>query len=197
MKIFGPLPSFQDNIGTVNYLRRLLAHYDLCPELLGEVRYPFLDRNFLEFMFAIPREQIVRLGQRRSLMKRALAGIVPIELLNRRRKTFVLTNLKKARGKERYVGRLLRGDRSAHSRLFQGDSRFKSIPGYVAKSSAERRSADRQPEAHTNFGILAMSPHDPRSPDELDVHEPMVPPIIPLGASSTTGAKPGTVALAG
>ena len=100
VKFFGPLPSFQDNIGTVNYLRRLLAHYDLCPELLCEVRYPFLDRNFLEFMFAIPREQIVRLGQRRSLMKRALAGIVPIELLNRRRKTFVLQASRKQGAKK-------------------------------------------------------------------------------------------------
>jgi asparagine synthase (glutamine-hydrolysing) len=39
----------------------------------------------LEFMYAIPREQIVRVGRRRSLMKRALIGIVPDELLNRRR----------------------------------------------------------------------------------------------------------------
>ena len=40
-------------------------------------------------MFAIPREQIVRVGQRRSLMKRALVGVVPSELLNRRRRAFV------------------------------------------------------------------------------------------------------------
>ena len=36
-------------------------------------------------MFAIPREQIVRVGQRRSLMKRALVGIVPDEILNRKK----------------------------------------------------------------------------------------------------------------
>ena len=58
-------------------------------ELLREIRFPYFDRDFLEFMYAIPREQIVRVGQRRSLMKRALVGIVPDELLNRRRKTFV------------------------------------------------------------------------------------------------------------
>jgi asparagine synthase (glutamine-hydrolysing) len=40
-------------------------------------------------MFAIPREQSVRPGHRRSLMRRALAGIVPHELLNRKRKAFV------------------------------------------------------------------------------------------------------------
>jgi asparagine synthase (glutamine-hydrolysing) len=43
----------------------------------------------LEFAYAIPREQVVRVGQRRSLMKRALVGIVPEELLKRRRTGFV------------------------------------------------------------------------------------------------------------
>jgi len=56
--------------------------------LLHEVRYPYFDRDFLEFMYAIPREQIVRVGQRRSLMKRALERIVPNEVLSRRRRTF-------------------------------------------------------------------------------------------------------------
>ena len=54
-----------------------------------EKRYPYLDRGLLEFMYAIPREQLVRPGQRRSLMRRALVGIVPDELLNRKRKAFV------------------------------------------------------------------------------------------------------------
>jgi asparagine synthase (glutamine-hydrolysing) len=40
-------------------------------------------------MYAIPREQLVRPRQRRSLMRRALAGIVPDELLNRKRKASV------------------------------------------------------------------------------------------------------------
>jgi len=40
-------------------------------------------------MYAIPREQLVRPTQRRSLMRRALAGIVPDEILNRKTKGFV------------------------------------------------------------------------------------------------------------
>ena len=56
---------------------------------LLEKRYPFLDRDLLQFLYAIPRQQLVRPGQRRSLMRRALAGIVPDEILNRRRKAFV------------------------------------------------------------------------------------------------------------
>jgi asparagine synthase (glutamine-hydrolysing) len=88
-KLFGPLPSFQENIATLNALRRQLACDALPLCLPYEKRYPFVDRDLLEFLFAIPREQLVRPGQRRSLMRRALAGIVPDELLNRRRKAFV------------------------------------------------------------------------------------------------------------
>jgi asparagine synthase (glutamine-hydrolysing) len=51
--------------------------------------YPYLDRSLQEFLYAIPREQLVRPGQRRSLMRRALAGIVPDEVLNRKRKAYV------------------------------------------------------------------------------------------------------------
>jgi len=39
-------------------------------------------------MFAIPREQALRPGQYRSLMRRALARVVPDEILNRTRKAF-------------------------------------------------------------------------------------------------------------
>jgi asparagine synthase (glutamine-hydrolysing) len=37
-----------------------------------EYRYPFLDRELVEFLFSLPREQLVRPGRRRSLMRRAL-----------------------------------------------------------------------------------------------------------------------------
>jgi asparagine synthase (glutamine-hydrolysing) len=89
MRIFGPLPSFQDNLSTLDALRRQLACDCLASDLVYEKRYPYLDRSFLEFMYAIPREQHVRPGQRRSLMRRALVGIVPDEVLNRKRKAFV------------------------------------------------------------------------------------------------------------
>jgi len=49
-----------------------------------------LDRGLFEFMYAIPREQLVRPGQRRSLMRRALVGIVPDELLTRKRKAYAV-----------------------------------------------------------------------------------------------------------
>lgn len=90
LKLFGPLPSFQENVGTLAALQRQLGCGVLPSEPPHEKRYPYLDRSLLEFMYAIPREQLVRPGQRRSLMRRALVGIVPDELLNRKRKAFVV-----------------------------------------------------------------------------------------------------------
>jgi asparagine synthase (glutamine-hydrolysing) len=88
-RFFRGLPSFQENLSTLDGLRRQLG-CDLpsvdCPL---EKRYPYLDRDLLEFAYAIPREQFVRPGQRRSLMRRSLASIVPNEILNRRRKAYV------------------------------------------------------------------------------------------------------------
>jgi len=88
--LFGPLPSFQGNVSTLDALRRQLARTALPFEPPFEKRYPYLDRDLLEFMFAIPREQLVRPTQRRSLMRRALVGIVPNEILDRKTKGFVV-----------------------------------------------------------------------------------------------------------
>ena len=88
-KLFGPLPSFQENVSTLDVLRRQLACNALPAEPTYEKSYPYLDRSLLEFIYAIPREQLVRPGQRRSLMRRSLAGIVPDEVLNRKRKASV------------------------------------------------------------------------------------------------------------
>ena len=90
VKLLGPLPSFQENISTLDGLRRQLACTTLALSPPYEKRYPYLDRTLLEFIYAIPREQLVRPGERRSLMRRALVGIVPADVLNRRRKAFVV-----------------------------------------------------------------------------------------------------------
>jgi asparagine synthase (glutamine-hydrolysing) len=89
-RIFGPLPSFQMHLKVLEILRRQLACSPPERAFPCEKRYPYLDRDLLEFLFAIPREQLVRPGQRRSLMRRALVGIVPAEILDRRRKAFVV-----------------------------------------------------------------------------------------------------------
>ncbi len=89
LELFGPLPSFQASLSTLDMLRRQFGCSSMCAHPLYEKRYPFLDRNLLEFLYAVPREQLVRPGQRRSLMRRALVGLVPNGILDRKRKAFV------------------------------------------------------------------------------------------------------------
>lgn len=64
------------------------------PEYLAryEYRYPLLDRDLVDFVFSLPREQVVRPGRRRYLMRKALQGIVPTEILERKRKAFIATS---------------------------------------------------------------------------------------------------------
>jgi asparagine synthase (glutamine-hydrolysing) len=83
----GVRPSLQDNLNTLDALRRQFACSTLDPAC--ERRYPYLDRTLLSFLYAIPPDQLLRPGQRRSLMRRALPGIVPDEILQRKRKAFV------------------------------------------------------------------------------------------------------------
>jgi len=87
---FGPVPSFQGNLGTLNTLRRQLSCDISSSDPPCERRYPYLDRCLLEFLYAIPREQLVRPGQRRSLMRRAMRTIVPDEIIDRKRKAFIV-----------------------------------------------------------------------------------------------------------
>jgi asparagine synthase (glutamine-hydrolysing) len=89
LKVFGPLPSFQSNVATLEGLRRQLACSQRPSEPAFDKRYPYLDHDFLAFLFSIPRNQLVGPNDRRSLMRRSLVGIVPNEILCRRRKAFV------------------------------------------------------------------------------------------------------------
>jgi len=55
-----------------------------------DFHYPFLDKQLVEFLFSIPREQLLQPGRRRHLMRRALRGIVPDPILERRRKAYLV-----------------------------------------------------------------------------------------------------------
>ena len=50
------------------------------------VTYPFLDRDLVEFLLAIPIDQIQRPGQLRSIQRRALADILPPKIARRKSK---------------------------------------------------------------------------------------------------------------
>lgn len=93
VRLLRGLPSFQENLSALNWLRREISCRELACDPPHEIGYSYLDRDFVELMFAIPRDQIVRLAQRRSLMRRALADLVPAEILNRRRKAYVVRSV--------------------------------------------------------------------------------------------------------
>lgn len=83
-------PHRLENGNTWRTVMETLPH--LTPQALvrAEYRYPLLDKDLVLYLFSVPCEQILRPGCRRSLMRRALRGIVPSEILERRRKAFQL-----------------------------------------------------------------------------------------------------------
>jgi asparagine synthase (glutamine-hydrolysing) len=91
LRLAGFPPGVRSNLDAIESLRRQIAYeVSASPVPRVERRYPYLDRDLWEFVCAIPREQILRPGQRRSLMRRSLAGIVPHEVLHRPRKAYVI-----------------------------------------------------------------------------------------------------------
>jgi asparagine synthase (glutamine-hydrolysing) len=87
-KRLGIAPHRLENALTWWRILETLPH--LTPQLLfrPEYRYPMLDKDLVEYLFSIPPEQIARPGRRRAMMRRALRGVVPYEILERRRKAF-------------------------------------------------------------------------------------------------------------
>ncbi len=82
------LPTRRSYIGAVFLIANKLAKCRPPILALEEFRFPYLDQNLIEFILSIPANQLLRPGERRSLMRRALTGIVPQEILSRRTKQF-------------------------------------------------------------------------------------------------------------
>jgi asparagine synthase (glutamine-hydrolysing) len=80
------LPTHRSYIAGVLVMANNLAKRTTPVQTFEEARYPFLDQTLIEFLLSIPAEQLLRPGERRSLMRRSLAGIVPQEILSRRTK---------------------------------------------------------------------------------------------------------------
>jgi asparagine synthase (glutamine-hydrolysing) len=80
------LPTRRACVGGVLLMSSRLAKHTPPLSALEEARYPYLDQNLIEFILSIPANQMLRSGERRSLMRRSLAGIVPQEVLSRRTK---------------------------------------------------------------------------------------------------------------
>jgi len=80
------LPTRRSSISGVLLMGCKLAKFTPATSTLEEARYPFLDQSLIEFILSIPASQLLRPGERRSLMRRALVGIVPKEILSRKTK---------------------------------------------------------------------------------------------------------------
>jgi len=80
------LPTRRGYVGGVHLMACKLAKLTPPASALEEGRHPYLDQNLIEFILSIPASQLLRPGERRSLMRRSLAGIVPDEILSRRTK---------------------------------------------------------------------------------------------------------------
>jgi asparagine synthase (glutamine-hydrolysing) len=80
------LPTRRSCLAGVLLMASKLAKFTTPRSAVEEVRYPYLDQDLIEFILSIPASQMLRPGERRSLMRRSLAGIVPQEILSRRTK---------------------------------------------------------------------------------------------------------------
>jgi asparagine synthase (glutamine-hydrolysing) len=80
------LPTRRSYVAGILIMANNLAKLAPSKEELEEARYPFLDQDLIEFVLSIPASQLLRPGERRSLMRRSLAGSVPQEILSRRTK---------------------------------------------------------------------------------------------------------------
>lgn len=78
------LPSRRDWLQT---LLTLSGQLNCVAPGLAERRYPYLDQDLVEFLSHIPTDQLVRPGERRSLMCRALKDLLPREIAHRRTKS--------------------------------------------------------------------------------------------------------------
>jgi len=82
------LPSRRSNVAGVMLMASKLSKWKPPVLALEERRYPYLDQNLIQFILSIPASQLLRPGERRSLMRRSLVGIVPQQILMRRTKQF-------------------------------------------------------------------------------------------------------------
>jgi asparagine synthase (glutamine-hydrolysing) len=83
-------PSTLTNCFTWASVLETLSNRSHPPSTRFEYLFPYLDRDLVEFLLQLPREQLVQPGRRRAMMRRALRGIVPTAVLERRRKAYAI-----------------------------------------------------------------------------------------------------------
>ena len=103
----------------------LLLHYeDTNNAHLGlESRFPFLDRELVEFLFSLPRQQKARDGLAKVVLRNGMNGILPDSVRNRVDKGFIDRRVDHWLGHEHkdMVERILWGDRLADTGWYDID----------------------------------------------------------------------------
>jgi asparagine synthase (glutamine-hydrolysing) len=87
---FSTRPGAIDSCQTWWYTLRTQPHLKPSEIYRYEFRYPYLDRDLVDYLLRVPQEQLSRPGRRRAMMRSALVDIVPNEILERSRKAFLL-----------------------------------------------------------------------------------------------------------
>ncbi len=77
--------------GLRHHYTALLLHYEDCNNAgFGlDSRFPFLDRELVEFLFSIPRSQKVVDGLAKMVLRKGMRGVLPDSVLNRTDKGFI------------------------------------------------------------------------------------------------------------
>ncbi|HEX3557101.1 MAG TPA: asparagine synthase-related protein [Thermoanaerobaculia bacterium] len=110
-------------LGNLSYWRLANWHDRNSASFGIEVRHPFLDRRLVEYVLALPGEQLFRLDGSKSLLRRSMSGILPERIRLRVGKTLFLPFLdflllERAAGE---IVDLLREPRCADLGIVNGD----------------------------------------------------------------------------
>jgi asparagine synthase (glutamine-hydrolysing) len=113
-----------------------------------ETRAPFLDRDVMELAFSMPGDFKIRNGERKWILKRAMAGIVPATILNRKKEGFSIPMKNWLRRElEPLMRSLLSPQRIADRGLFDPAEVSRLVDDHVA---------GRENYAHTLFPLMVF-----------------------------------------
>ncbi len=113
-----------------------------------ETRAPFLDADVMELAFSMPGDFKIRNGERKWILKRAMAGLLPERILNRKKEGFSIPMKNWLRVELQPLMRtLLSPDRIGARGLF--------APAEVARL-VDEHVAGRENHAHTLFPLMVF-----------------------------------------
>jgi asparagine synthase (glutamine-hydrolysing) len=104
-----------------------------------EARVPFLDYRFVELLFSLPGDELIRRGETKSVLRRALGDLLPASVLSRRDKLGFITP----------TGRFLRG------RLGELAAEVFASPSFAERGWVDAAAARRRLELHRSGDLEA------------------------------------------